>query len=68
MRCMIRTIDMKLKITQQTPRLTELGIEKDKTYEVLEIVQDTYKIAVPMKRKGRFKHVLVNDGEGELVD
>lgn len=59
---------MNLKITKQTPRLLELGIEKDKTYEVLEIIQDTYKIAVPMKRKGKFKHILVNDGEGELVD
>lgn len=59
---------MKLKITKQTPRLLELGIEKDKTYEVLEIVQDTYKIAVPMKRKGKFKHVLVNEDEGELIE
>jgi hypothetical protein len=59
---------MKLKITKQTPRLTELGIEKGKTYKVLEIVQDTYKIAVSMKRKGKFKQVLVNEDEGELVD
>jgi hypothetical protein len=59
---------MNLKIIQQTPRLTELGIEKGKTYEVLEIVQDTYKIAVPMKRKGKFTQVLVNEDEGELVD
>lgn len=59
---------MKLRITQQTPRLTELGIEKDKTYEVEDIVQDTYKILVPMKRKGFFKPVLVGEDEGELLD
>jgi hypothetical protein len=58
---------MRLKITEQTPRLTELGIEKGKEYEVLEIVQDTYMIAVPMKRKAKFKQVLVNEDEGELV-
>lgn len=59
---------MKLRITKQTSRLTELGIEKDEEYEVLDIIQDTYKIAVPMKRKEKFKHVLVNEDEGELVD
>lgn len=59
---------MKLKITQLTPRLIELGIEKDKTYEVEDIIQDTYKIKVPMKRQEKFKYVLVGEDEGELVD
>lgn len=58
----------KLKILKETPRLTELGIEKDKTYEVDSVVVDTYKILVPMKRQGKFKHVLINEDEGELVD
>lgn len=59
---------MKLRITQLTPRLIELGIEKDKTYEVLDVVQDTYKICVPRKRQGKFMHVLVGEDEGELLD
>ena len=58
---------MKLLITQQIPRLTKLGIEKGKTYEVEDIVVDSYKIIVPMKRKG-VRHVLINEDEGELID
>lgn len=62
---------MNLKITQQTPRLTELGIEKDKIYEVDEdqsIVVDKWKILVSMKRKGKFRFALISEDEGELVD
>lgn len=58
---------MKLKILKETPRLIELGIEKDKIYELDDVIIDSYKIAVPMKRKGKFKYVLVNEDEGELV-
>lgn len=59
---------MNLKITQQTLRLTELGIERGKTYEVDSVVVDSYRIAVPMKRQGKFKYALVGEDEGELVD
>lgn len=62
---------MKLLITQQTPRLTELGIEKGKTYEVDQeqpIVTDMYKIKVPKRQQGKFRYALVSDDEGELVD
>ncbi|HEX9504110.1 MAG TPA: hypothetical protein VF974_07415 [Patescibacteria group bacterium] len=45
-----------------------ITLEKDKTYEVEDIIQDTYKIKVPMKRQGKFKYVLVGESEGELVD
>lgn len=62
------TYKMKLKITQLTPRLIELEIEKDTTYEVEDIIQDTYKIKVPMKRQGKFKYALVGEDEGELLD
>lgn len=61
---------MKLRITQQIPRLIELGIEKDITYEVDEeqpIVTDMYKIKVPMKRQGKFKYALVGEDEGEVI-
>ncbi len=62
---------MKLKITQLTPRLIELGIEKDNLYEVDEdqpIVVDKWKIKLPMKRQGKFKPVLIGEDEGELLD
>lgn len=59
---------MKLKITTTTPRLTELGIEKDKTYEVDSVVVDSYRIAVPMKRAGKFKYALIGEDEGKLVE
>lgn len=59
---------MKLKMLKDRQIYNGLNLEKDKTYEVLDIIQDTYKIAVPMKRQGKFKHVLVNEDEGELVD
>lgn len=58
---------MKLKILTNITR-GDLTLEKDKTYEVEEIVQDTYKIKVSMKQKGKFKYVLINDDEGELID
>jgi hypothetical protein len=58
---------MKLKmiINKQMGVVT---LEKDKEYKVTEIVQDCYKVKVPMKRKGRFWNVLVQDDEGELLD
>lgn len=59
---------MKLLITGDNQRLTDLGIEKGKTYEVLDIVQKDYLIAVPMKQKGKFKYVLINDEDGEPID
>jgi hypothetical protein len=46
---------MKIRITKQTERFTELGIVKDQTYEIDEeqpIVVDSYRIKIPKKRKG----------------
>lgn len=57
-----------LRMLQDRQILTNLTLQKDTLYEVLDIVQNSYKIAVPMRRKGKFKHVLVNEDEGELVD
>jgi len=58
---------MNLKIIQQTPRLTELGIGKGKTYEIDEeqpiVGNDSYKIKVPKERKGKFDFALVNEDE-----
>lgn len=62
---------MNLKITQLTPRLTELGIEKDNLYEVDEdqpIVTDMYKIRVPKRQKGKYRFALISEDEGELVE
>lgn len=61
-------MNMKLKITQRTPRLLELGISKDKTYEVDSVIVDSYRVKVPMKRAGTFNYALVGEYEGELVD
>lgn len=59
---------MNLKILTDKKFLETCVVKKGEFYEVLDIVQNTYKIAVPMKRKGKFKHVLINEDEGELVD
>lgn len=62
---------MNLKILRDNQRLTGLGIEKDKTYEIDEyqpIVWDEWKVKVIMKQKGKFRYALVNDEDGELVD
>jgi len=45
-----------------------ISLEKDKLYEVENIILNTYKIKVPKKQKGRFQYVLVDENEGELVD
>lgn len=57
-----------IKMLQNREVLKDLTLQKDKIYEVLDIVQDSYKIAVPMKRKGKFKYVLIGEDEGELLD
>ena len=51
--------------------MKEQKVKNENKYELDEdrlIVIDQWKIKVPMKRKGKFKHVLVNEDEGELVD
>lgn len=61
---------MKLKITQQTTRLTKLGIEKGKVYEIDEdqpIVIDMYKIKIPKRQKGKFRFALISEDEGILI-
>ena len=55
---------MKLKALINKP---EIGFIKNSLYEVEEIVQDTYKIKIPMKQKGKFKYALIKDDEGVLV-
>jgi len=59
---------IKIKIAQDRQILPDLFIRKDMDYEVLDIVGDTFKIAIPMKRKGKYKYALVSENEGELVD
>ena len=58
----------KIKILKDRQILKNLKIEKDKLYEILDVVQNTYKIKVPMKRNGFFKQALVTEDEGILVD
>jgi len=55
-----------MNITRQI--LPDITLEKGNLYEVLDIIEDSYVVAFPMKRKGKFKRVFVNEGEGELVD
>ena len=48
----------------------EINLEKGKLYEIAdgeEIVQNCWKILIPMKQKGKFKYALVRDSEGVLV-
>lgn len=59
---------MNLKMLTDKQIVPTVILQKGGIYQVLDIVVDSYKIAVPMKRKGKFKHVLVNEDEGELVD
>lgn len=59
-------MNLKMNITRQI--LPDITLEKGNLYEVLDIIEDSYVVAFPMKRKGKFKRVLVNEGEGELVD
>ncbi len=61
---------MKLKIRIEK-QIADIHLERGKEYELAEdesIVHDCYKIKVPMKQAGKFRHVLVNENEGELVD
>ncbi len=59
---------MKLKMLKSREIWGKPFLEKDAVYEVVDIVQDTYKVKVPMKQKGKFRYALVKDDEGELID
>lgn len=62
---------MKLKILigrRLLPIAPYMELKEGETYEVDSIVQDCYRIRVPMKQRGKFRYALVEDGEGELVD
>jgi hypothetical protein len=56
---------MKLKSLINKP---DINLEKDKLYEVVDIVCDAYKIKIPKKRKGIFVYALINESEGELIE
>lgn len=47
---------------------TVMDLEKDNVYEVVDILQDTYKVVVPMKQKGKFRYALIKDEDGILVE
>jgi len=59
---------MKIRMLQDRFIYKGISLEKDKLYEVENIILNTYKIKVPKKQKGRFQYVLVDENEGELVD
>ena len=59
---------MKLKMLVDKQILGDLKVEKSKEYELLDIILDTYKIAVPRKQKGKYYTTLINENDGELVD
>ncbi len=56
---------MKLKALIDKPGI---NLEKDTFYEVEDIVEDEWKIKIPMKQKNKFRYALVKEDEGELVD
>lgn len=59
---------MKLKSFITKP---EINLIKDKLYEIAEdqeIVENCWKIKIPMKQKRKFQFALVKDSEGELID
>lgn len=45
----------------------ELLLEKDKEFDVDDVVVDTYRIKVPMNHRGKFRYALIKDDEGALV-
>lgn len=57
-----------IKILKDRQILKDLAIKVGQIYEVLDIVVDSYKIAVPMKHRGKFRNILVSEDEGELID
>lgn len=59
--------NMKLKMIKNILR-GGFALDEGETYEVDSVVVDSYKIKIPMRQKNRFKYVLVNEDEGELVD
>ncbi len=58
---------MRLKMFVNKLILPGLVLYEDGEYEVTDIIQDTYKIKVPKKQKGKFRYVLIKDDEGILV-
>lgn len=58
---------MNLKILTNIKR-GDIELKKDEVYEVVDIIQDTYKIKVMKKQKEKFRYVLVKEDEGELID
>lgn len=59
---------MKLKILKGREIDDKYEIKEGQIHEVQEIVEDTYRIHIPMKRKGMFVNALVEDKEAELLD
>ena len=62
------SLGMDIKILKDRQILKDLAIKAGQIYEALDIVGKDYKIAIPMKHKGKFKHVLVSADESELVE
>lgn len=60
--------NMMVKILSDRQIFTNLSLHKGELYEVEDIVQDCYKIKIPMVQRGVFKYALVNESEGDLVD
>jgi len=49
----------------------EINLEEGKIYELDEeqpIIENVYKIKIPMKQKRKFRYALLKEDEGELVD
>lgn len=59
---------MKLKMLMDKYITSDVYLERGKSYEIEDIIQDTYKIKIPMKQKGKFRYALVKDEEGVLVE
>ena len=59
---------MKVKVLIDKSIVKDVKLEMGKTYEVVDVVQDAYKVKLPMKQKGKFRYALIKDDEGVLVD
>lgn len=58
---------MRLKMLTDVQR-GNIELKKGESFEVEDVIQDTYKIKVSKKQKNKFTYVLVNDGDGVLVN
>lgn len=61
----------KFKVTKSRHIHGNINLEEGKEYEIDEkqpIIDNKYKLIVPMKQKGKFRFVAADDEDGVLID